>query len=40
MATVIVPRRSRSARLAPRKILSRASALALAVMMLGQPAGS
>jgi len=40
MDTVIVPRRSRSARLAPRKILSRASALALAVMMLGQPAGS
>ena len=39
MDTVIVPR-SRSARLAPRKIPSRASALLLVLMMLAQPAGS
>lgn len=39
MDTVIVPRRSRSARLAPRKMPSRTSPLLLVLMMLALPAG-
>ena len=39
MDTVIVPRRSRSARLAPRKMPTRTSPLLLVLMMLALPAG-